>query len=264
MSRTDDSAVPPYGELVRLDGRGFIVMGAGQGIGRQACHALASVGAKVLCVDKDGLLAADVAGEVGGIHIEADVTERDQVSGVFDRAIREFGGVAGVVDIVGLALRSPLLEFRDSQWNDQFDIVLRHAFLTVQLGGHVMAGEGGVIVLVASVAGLTAAPDRVAYGAAKAGLISLVRTAAVELGPSRIRVNAVAPGVVLTPRITEFLGERGRRQNAANVPIGRCADPADIASCILFLASDLSGFVSGQTLVVDGGVGVKDPYPEPD
>jgi NAD(P)-dependent dehydrogenase (short-subunit alcohol dehydrogenase family) len=265
MSRTDDSDVPSYSELGRLDGRGYVVMGAGQGIGRQVCHALASVGAKVLCVDWDIQLAEDVAGEVGGVPFQADVTKRDQVEAAFDRAVSEFGRIEGAVDIVGLAHRSSLVELSDSNWDSQFDIVLRHAFFTVQTGAQVMAGSGGgVIVLVASVAGMTAAPARVAYGAAKAGLISLVKTAAVELGPSNVRVNAVAPGVVLTPRIFEFLGERGRRQNAANVPLGRCAVPADIASCVLFLASDLSGFVNGQTLVVDGGVGVKDPYPEPD
>jgi NAD(P)-dependent dehydrogenase (short-subunit alcohol dehydrogenase family) len=96
---------------------------------------------------------------------------------------------------------------------------------------------------------------------AKAGLMSLVRSAAVELGPSAIRVNAVAPGVVWTPRVSGYLGEKGRETNSANAPLRRVALPADIASAILFLASDLSSYVTGQTLVVDGGVGVKFPYP---
>jgi NAD(P)-dependent dehydrogenase (short-subunit alcohol dehydrogenase family) len=102
---------------------------------------------------------------------------------------------------------------------------------------------------------------RVEYGAAKAGLISLVRSAAVELGPAGVRVNAVAPGVVWTPRVSEILGEAGRRRQSENAPLRRVALPADIAACVLFLVSDLAVYVTGQTLPVDGGVSVKFPYP---
>jgi NAD(P)-dependent dehydrogenase (short-subunit alcohol dehydrogenase family) len=116
-------------------------------------------------------------------------------------------------------------------------------------------------VFVASVSGLTSAPLHAAYGAAKAGLMSLVRSAAVELGPRGVRVNAVAPGAVWTPRVAGLLGEEGRRRNTENAPLGRMAEPADIASALLFLASPLSSYVTGQTLVVDGGVTVKFPYP---
>jgi NAD(P)-dependent dehydrogenase (short-subunit alcohol dehydrogenase family) len=94
--------------------------------------------------------------------------------------------------------------------------------------------------------------------------MSLVRTGAVELGPSGIRVTAVAPGVVMTPRVSVFRGEAGRVRNVNNTPLRGVAQPADIAAAILFLASDLSGYVTGQTLVVDGGVGAKVPYPMAD
>jgi NAD(P)-dependent dehydrogenase (short-subunit alcohol dehydrogenase family) len=119
-------------------------------------------------------------------------------------------------------------------------------------------------VFVASVSGITSAPRHAAYGAAKAGLMSLVRTAAVELGPSHVRVNAVAPGVVWTPRVSAYLGDEGRQRNEANTPLRRVAQPADIAAGILFLASDLASYVNGHTLVVDGGVGAKFPYPMAD
>ena len=120
------------------------------------------------------------------------------------------------------------------------------------------------MVFVASVSGLTSAPQHAAYGAFKAGLMALVRSGAVELGPLGIRVNAVAPGVVWTPRVSAYLGEEGRKQNAANVPLGRVAQPSDIAAGLLFFASDLASFVTGQTLTVDGGVGAKFPYPMAD
>ena len=127
-----------------------------------------------------------------------------------------------------------------------------------------LAEHGGVMTFVASVSGITSAPNHAAYGAAKAGLMSLVRTAAVELGPMSVRVNAVAPGVVWTPRISEYLGEAGEARNRANTPLQRVAQPADIAAAILFLCSDLASYVTGQTLVVDGGVSAKFPYPMAD
>jgi NAD(P)-dependent dehydrogenase (short-subunit alcohol dehydrogenase family) len=126
------------------------------------------------------------------------------------------------------------------------------------------ATGGGSMVFVASVSGLQSAPMHSAYGVAKAGLMSLVRSAAVELGPRNIRVNAVAPGVVWTPRVSGYLGEEGRQKNAENAPLRRVALPADIASAILFLTSDLSSYVTGQTLVVDGGVTAKFGWPMPE
>lgn len=133
--------------------------------------------------------------------------------------------------------------------------------LCVDVDGQRAAGGGGPLVFVASVSGLTAAPRHAAYGAAKAALMALVRSAAVEPGPSGVRVNAVAPGVVWTPRDAALLGTEGRRRNAENAPLGRVAETADIAAALYFPASPPSSYVTGQTLVVDGGVGVKFPYP---
>jgi NAD(P)-dependent dehydrogenase (short-subunit alcohol dehydrogenase family) len=265
MTRTDDSDVPDYASKLRLDRRNFVVIGAGQGIGRQATHALAQMGARLLCVDIVPELAEDIAREVGGIAWPADATRRGDMERVFDDGLRTLGRLDGVVDIVGMARYQALVDIDEEAWDWHHDIVLRHAFLTAQLGGRAMSATGGgVMVFVASVSGLSSAPQHAAYGAAKAGLMSLVRTAAVELGPAGVRVNAVAPGVVWTPRVSAFLGEEGRARNAANTPIGRVALPADIAAALLFLASDLSAYVSGHTIVCDGAVGAKFPYPMPD
>ena len=265
MTRTDDSEVPDYPGLLRLDGRGFVVIGAGQGIGRQATHALASVGARTVCVDKEKDLAEDIAAEVGGVAWSGDATNRADAERLFAESEAALGRIDGVVDIVGMARYAGLLDIDDENWAWHHDIVLRHAFLAMQLGGRAMARTGGgAMVFVASVSGITAAPLHAAYGAAKAGLMALVKSAAVELGPSGVRVNAVAPGVVWTPRVSGYLGEEGRERNSANTPLRRVALPANIAAAILFLASDLASYVTGQTLVVDGGVGAKFPYPMPD
>src|SRR3712207_3615037 len=123
-----------------------------------------------------------------------------------------------------------------------------------------MADRGGVMTFIASVSGITSAPLHAPYGAAKAGLVSLIRTAAVELGPKGIRANGVAPGVVWTPRISALLGDKGRQGQAENAPLRRVARPADIAAATLFLSSPLASYISGQVLVVDGGVSAKFPY----
>lgn len=261
----DLSPVPDYPGLLRLDGRRALVLGAGQGIGRQVSHALAEVGAQLACVDLEPTRADAVAAEVGGLAIAADMTTREGAQGAVDAAVGALGGLDIVVDIIGMASYAELLALTDEEWDWHFDVVLRHAFLAAQLGGRVLAANGGgAIAFVASASGITSAPRHGAYGAAKAGLMSLVRTAAVELGPRGVRVNAVAPGVVWTPRVSAFLGEEGRKRNEANAPLRRIAQPADIAAALLFLVSDLAAFVTGQTLVVDGGVGAKFPYPMAD
>lgn len=260
MVSTDDTAVPDYPSLLRLDGKRFVVVGAGQGIGRQTSHALASVGAKLLCVDNRDDLAKEISEEVGGVPFVADATKRDDADAAVAACVDEFGGIDGMVDIVGMARYGDAIETSDEDWDWTFDMVLRHAYVFSQAAARAMA-DGGAMVFVASVSGISSAPRHAAYGAAKAGLMSWVRSLAVELGSNDIRVNAVAPGVVWTPRISQVLGEKGREGQSRNAPLGRVALPQDIASAILFLASDLASYVTGQTLVVDGGVGVKFPYP---
>jgi NAD(P)-dependent dehydrogenase (short-subunit alcohol dehydrogenase family) len=267
MTRTDDSEVPDFQQWLRLDGKRFVVLGAGQGMGRQASHALSQAGARIFCVDKEADLADDIAKEVGGIAWSGDATERAAVEGLFTNALDPttgLGGLDGIVDIIGLSRWAALLEVTDDDWYQQHDMNLHQAFLAMQIGGrHMAAGGGGVMVFVASASGLTGAPFHAPYGAAKAGLIALVKSGAVELGPSNVRVNAVAPGVIFTPRMHDLMNEELRSKNRANVPLGRMGIPAEIAGPLLFLASPLSSYVSGQTISVDGGVAAKFPYPTP-
>ncbi|MBV8691491.1 MAG: SDR family oxidoreductase [Actinobacteria bacterium] len=265
MTRTDDTEVPDYPGKLRLDGKNFVVIGAGQGIGRQATHALASVGAKTMCVDLDADLAAEIAKEVDGVAWSGDATKRADAERLFTDAEAELGRIDGVIDIIGMARYTPLLDIDDELWEWEHDIVLRHAFHAMQYGGRAMSKTGGgAMVFVASVSGRTSAPLHSAYGAFKAALIGLIQSAAVELGPKGIRVNGVAPGMVWTPRVSAYVDDEGKKKNELNTPLRRVALPADIAAAILFLASDLAGYVSGQTLIVDGGVTAKFPYPMPD
>jgi NAD(P)-dependent dehydrogenase (short-subunit alcohol dehydrogenase family) len=216
----------------------------------------------VFCIDNQKELAEEVAAEVGGVAFVADARARDDVERAVTAAEAALGRIDGLIDIVGMAKYVTLLDTKDEDWDWTFDMVLRHAYLFSQAAGRAMAASGGgSMVFVASVSGITSAPRHAAYGAAKAGLMSWVRTLAVELGPKQIRANAVAPGMVWTPRISQYVGDKGKRANEENTPLGRVADPSDIARAILFFCSDLSSYVTGQTLVVDGGVSAKFPYP---
>jgi NAD(P)-dependent dehydrogenase (short-subunit alcohol dehydrogenase family) len=254
-----------YPTLLRLDGRGFVVLGAGQGMGRESARALVTAGARVVCVDAVQERAEAVAAELDAIPWVGDMTDRAAVEGLVEGAQTALGRLDGLIDVIGMSRYARIVDTDDAEWAWHQDIVLRHAWLSLQLFGRAMSETGGgTMAFVASASGLTGAPMHAAYGAAKAALMSLVRSAAVELGPSGIRVNAIAPGIVWTPRVAEYLGRPGRERNEANVPLGRVAVPSDIAAPLLFLSSDLSSYVNGQTILVDGGVGAKFPYPPPE
>jgi NAD(P)-dependent dehydrogenase (short-subunit alcohol dehydrogenase family) len=242
--------------MLGLADRGFVVFGAGEGIGRQACHALSQVGARVICVDRDPSLAERVAEEVQGLPATADVTQRGELERVFALVDQRFGPqFSGVVDIVGLAHIGSIVSIDEDTWNDQFDIVLRHVYLTLQLASpRLQARGGGTLVYVGSISGMVSVPSQAVYGTAKAALHHLVRCAAHELGPAGIRVNAVAPGVVRTPRLLKGLSSEFWQRLSDLNPLRRVATPAEIAAAILFLASDLSGYVTGNVLTLDGGV----------
>ena len=258
-----DSQTPDYLSLLRLDGRGFVVLGAGQGIGEQVAHALSQAGARVLCVDRDEKLAARMAEAVRGVPCTGEVTSRADMQRIFQTARREFGRVHGVVDIIGVSGIKPLAAFDDAAWAQQFDIVLRHAYLAVQIAGEMMAADGGgTITFVGSMAGDRAVVNQSAYGVSKAALHHLVRCAGTEYAPRGVRVNGVAPGYVRTPRLNVRLDEEAWRSIAKVIPLGRPAMPAEIAAPLLFLASDLSAHMTGQMIAVDGGAGVMAPLPD--
>jgi NAD(P)-dependent dehydrogenase (short-subunit alcohol dehydrogenase family) len=231
-----------------------VVVGAGQGIGRQTAHAAAAVGARVTCVDVDVQRARAVAAEVGGHACVGDATRRADVERAFAEAQAAFGPVHAVIDIIGLPRYVPILDLEDEDWDFQHDVSLKQAFYVMRFGGKAIAAAGGgAMAFVSSVSGVTSAPGHAAYGAAKAGLNSLVRSAATELARHRIRVNAAAPGLIWTPRVSQAMSDEARQGAERSIPLRRPGRPSDVASVLLFLISDLAAYVTGQTLVVDGG-----------
>lgn len=248
------SDVPDYRNLLDLSGRGFVVLGAGDGIGAQISHGLSQCGARLLCVDLDEDRASDIAAATGGYPYAADVTNAEGVAGVFAEAKAKLGTVRGVVDVIGVARIKPIPDFSVEEVDWQFSIVLRHALYTLQQAATAMT-EGGSVTFVSSMSGDRVVQNQVLYGTAKAALNHLVHGAGVEFGPRGIRVNAVAPGFIRTPRLLELLDQEAWRRIDKVVPVGRAATPAEIASALLFLASDMAAHITGVVVPVDGGVG---------
>ncbi|MET0984752.1 MAG: SDR family oxidoreductase [Steroidobacteraceae bacterium] len=263
MTNLDTSPVPDYLRMLRLDGKGYVIIGGGQGIGRQAAHALRQAGAKVAIVGRSKEMTEATAAEVKGFAILGDATKRVDMQRIFAEASDKLGGVHGIVDTLGQVCRKPIVAATDEDIAWQYDIVLRHALLATQIGGPMIAANGGgTITFVGSVSGITWLSNHGLYGTSKAALHQLVRAAAMELAEQKVRVNIVTPNVVQTPRVKGYM-DSGRGARAIDYyPLGRLATPADVASAILYLSTDLSSYVTGQMLLVDSGMTIQNPMPE--
>ena len=217
---------------------------------------LTEAGARVACFDIDRTVA-DAAG--GALALDGDARDPAAVRAAVATAAETLGPIDVAVDVIGEARWGRTVDLDDTAWDESFDMVLRHFFNLARAVAPGMAGRGGSIVTIASVSGLRSAPLHGPYGAAKAGLMALVRTLAIELARDDVRVNAVAPGAVFTPRVEAIMSEERRAESAAQIPLGRYASADDIVNAVAFLASDLASYITGQTLVVDGGATAQFP-----
>lgn len=267
MTQNPDTSVDPsdgdevvdYRRRFDLSQRRFLVLGGGQGMGRQTSHALTQLGASVIVVDVDRGRAAQVCAEIGSAAtaVELDATDDAGMAALAEHA----GELDGVIDVIGMARYGPLCDITDEDWLWEEGMVLRHAVLALRHFGTPLRIRGdGSITFVSSVSGIGSAPVHAAYGAYKAALGSLVRSAAIELGPAGIRVNAVAPGFVLTPRISAILDADAIENTRTQIPLQRVTMPADVASALAFLVSDHARTITGQVVIVDGGATNKYPY----
>ena len=249
---------PDYSRLFRLDGRTAVVVGGGSGIGREGALALAAHGATVVCADRDfaaaqGTVDLGAGGEGAGElrAYELDVLDESAVT----RAVGELGDVDVLVYSAGTNVRKRVLDYSTDDFDKVIGLNLRAAFTTVRAFAPGMAERGrGSIIGLGSIRSLTVEPGQSMYAATKAGLLQLFRTVAAELGPSGVRANVVAPGVVRTPLTGQIMADEGWADAYAQKnAFGRWAEPSELAGAIVFLASDASSYVTGTQILVDAG-----------
>jgi 3-oxoacyl-[acyl-carrier protein] reductase len=244
---------------VSLEGRVALVTGGGRGIGAATAQVMSKQGAKVVVSDLDEGPAAEVAGPIGGMAMACDVSKRDSVEAMVERAVKELGRLDILVTCAGIIRDNLLFKMTDDDWDAVIDTHLKGTFLCARAAQkHMVPQKYGKMVFLSSTSAL-GNRGQTNYSAAKAGLQGMARTLAIELGPFNINVNAVAPGFVET-RMTRTTAERMgvdyetfKLGAASQIPLQRIGQPEDIANVIAFLCSDESGFVSGQTIYVRGG-----------
>jgi 3-oxoacyl-[acyl-carrier protein] reductase len=241
----------------RLEGRAAVVTGAARGIGRATAEVYAREGARVLVVDKDPAAADAAAGEIGGgaVACACDVTVRGEVQAMAATAAEQFGGIDILTQNAGIYPNTPVEDITDDEWALVMNVNTRSALYTAQAClPHLRQSKAGRITITSSITGPKVGyPGFVHYGASKAALNGLIRSLALELVKDGITVNGVEPGTVLTPGVQALLTPEEVEGVAANIPMRRFAAPIDIAHAHLFFASDEAEYVTGQTIVVDGG-----------
>ncbi|MDA4106824.1 SDR family NAD(P)-dependent oxidoreductase [Mycolicibacterium holsaticum] len=240
---------------ILLTGRVAVVTGGGAGIGKGIAEGLAAFGASVSVWERDPDTCAAAAETLGALGIIADVRDSAQVDAALARTVDELGEVSILVNNAGGTFSSPLLDTTENGWDALYKSNLRHVLLCTQRIARrlVDAQLPGSIINVTSIEGVRAAPGYAAYAAAKAGVINYTQTAAFELAPHGIRVNALAPDLTLTEGLMQLSQGTVRADHAPGIPMGRPGHVDEIAGAAVFLASQLAGYITGQTIHVDGG-----------
>jgi len=250
---------------MRLEDKVAIVTGGGSGIGRASCQIFAREGARVVAADRVSERAretAEIIEREGGtcIGVTVDVTRADDIDSMFRTTAEKLGPVDILVNNAGILLQKSLMETTEEEWDEVFNVNLKSVFLCSKRAiREMLKTEGGKIVNISSLSAITADAFHPAYASSKAGVIGLTKAMALEFSRRQIGINCICPGAVRTNIAVpaDHLDVRGRMEG---VPIGYMAEPDDIASVALFLASGDSDYLVGETIVVDGGVS-KNMYP---
>jgi 3-oxoacyl-[acyl-carrier protein] reductase len=240
-------------DFCSLHGKTALVTGASRGIGRAIALELARAGAQVVVGYRSGADGAEaVAQECGARVIQADVSDPEQAK----RLVEEAGDVDILVNNAGLTRDGLLARMPDDDWRDVIETNLSSVFYTCRaVARSMMRRRAGAIVNISSVVGLHGNPGQTNYSASKAGIIGFTKALARELGVRGVRANVVAPGYVDT-RLTREISEEMRGVMLANTPLGRLGEPEDVAGAVRFLCSDEASFITGEVLLVDGGLGM--------
>jgi NAD(P)-dependent dehydrogenase (short-subunit alcohol dehydrogenase family) len=247
-------------QVFDLSDKAAIVTGASSGLGRHFALTLARYGAKVAVMarraDRLAALREEIEGFDGrAVVLALDVTERDSIVSAVSAAETELGPIAILVNNAGTADPKPALEMDEADWDRLMDVNLRGAWFTAQeVAKHmVRLGHGGSIINIASITAFRVAGQLASYAASKAALVQLTRAMALELARHNIRVNAIAPGYIETEMNREFFASPPGQAMIKRIPQRRLGKPEDLDGALLLLASDASAYITGSTIVVDGG-----------
>ena len=243
----------PDGSFAALDGKRALVTGASKGIGKAIAIELAAAGATVVVGYRSGKDEAEaLAGELGGSAIQADVSSADDAK----RLVEEAGELDVLVNNAGLTRDGLLARMSDADWRTVIDTNLASVFYTCRaVTRPMMKKRAGAIVNISSIVGVHGNWGQTNYAASKAGIIGFTKSLARELGSRNIRANVVAPGYVKT-QLTDVLPDEATGAMLAQTPLGRLGDPEDVAGAVRFLCSDAASFITGEVLLVDGGLGM--------
>ncbi len=236
-----------------LDGQHALITGGASGIGATTARRMHAEGAQIAVLDIDGEGAQRVAAEVDGVAFTADVSDAPSCAAAFAAATDALGGLTIVFNNAGVGAARPLHEYSDRAWAKLVGVNLAGTFHGIRAAVPLLRESGGCIVNHASVSGIRPTRFEGPYSAAKAGVISLTMDAALEYAPS-IRVNCVSPGLIETPLTASVLGDAAVRTAVeAATPMARVGTPEDVANVVVFLASPMAAYITGQNIVVDGG-----------
>lgn len=245
---------------MRIGGKVVVITGAGQGIGRAIALAFAAEDAKVVIGELNKATGEAVASQIqssGGIAlaVETDVTERSEIENLLERSIEKFGHVDIWVNNAGLVRPAMLHTMTQEDFDQVIDVHLKGTFMGVQIAGrHMRERRSGRIINVTSSAGILGTIGQINYSAAKGGIISITKSAARELARHNITVNCVAPAAVTQMTEKIIADEKLRELYLSRIPLGRLAEPEEIAPVFVFLASAYASYITGQVLCVDGGM----------
>jgi 3-oxoacyl-[acyl-carrier protein] reductase len=239
-----------------LEGKVALVTGGSRGIGAAISRELARAGARVAVNYRSGSDAAEaVAAEIDGLAVGANVGDPAEAQGLVDRVESELGDVDVLVNNAGVTRDTLIARMTDEDWTEVVDTNLRGTFNTCRaVSRKMLRRRAGAIVNLSSVVGVHGNPGQANYAASKAGIIGLTKALARELGVRGVRVNAIAPGYITT-ELTDVLTEEQTGLILGNTPLGRLGSPEDVATAVRFLCSDEAAFITGDVLLVDGGLG---------